>query len=198
MSDVEKRKTKAGKASATGGTKRAKVSAASKAAPDKAGSTTKASGSDTPATKVLGRAGIAYALHACPPEADADRVAAAEDYGIPARRLFETLVVKVEDENLIAVVPARSIMSLSAVAAAVGARSADYTDADEVERITGYAADSVSPLGSKTPLGLLLDTSAMEQPTILVPAGRQGLLLELIPDQLINLLRARTAPLCVS
>ncbi|MCW2636574.1 MAG: ybaK/ebsC protein [Blastococcus sp.] len=65
----------------------------------------------------------------------------------------------------------------------------------DAERTTGYVLGGISPLGQKKALLTVLDDSALGFPTVLVSAGRRGLQVELAPDDLVRLTRARTAPI---
>ncbi|MGL6279694.1 MAG: YbaK/EbsC family protein, partial [Gaiella sp.] len=63
------------------------------------------------------------------------------------------------------------------------------------ERATGYVIGGISPLGQRRALPTVLDASAFEHETIHVSAGRRGLELELQPQDLVGLTRARVAPI---
>jgi Cys-tRNA(Pro)/Cys-tRNA(Cys) deacylase len=62
---------------------------------------------------------------------------------------------------------------------------------DRAERVTGYVAGGISPLGQRRALPTLVDDSALAHPTVFVSAGRRGLELELAPGELVALTRAR-------
>jgi Cys-tRNA(Pro)/Cys-tRNA(Cys) deacylase len=53
----------------------------------------------------------------------------------------------------------------------------------------------ISPVGQRKPLPTILDASALNHSTIFVSGGRRGFDIELRPDDLIEVTRARTAPL---
>jgi Cys-tRNA(Pro)/Cys-tRNA(Cys) deacylase len=61
---------------------------------------------------------------------------------------------------------------------------------DRAERVTGYVAGGISPLGQRRALSTYLDDSAAQFETIFVSAGRRGLEMELAPADLISLTRA--------
>ncbi|MFD0784722.1 YbaK/EbsC family protein, partial [Micromonospora azadirachtae] len=68
-------------------------------------------------------------------------------------------------------------------------------DRAAAERATGYVRGGISPLGQRKRLPTVLDSSALDFPTIYVSAGRRGLQLQLAPADLVALTGAHTAAL---
>jgi Cys-tRNA(Pro)/Cys-tRNA(Cys) deacylase len=54
------------------------------------------------------------------------------------------------------------------------------------ERATGYVVGGISPLGQKRSHPTVVDTTALEHPTVYVSAGRRGLDLEIAPADLVQ------------
>ena len=102
--------------------------------------------------------------------------------GLDPRRVFKTLVVSVGDELAVAVVPAADQLDLKAV----GKRAA-MADPARAEKVTGYVAGGISPLGQRKRLATFLDESAIGHETVFVSAGRRGLEIELAPADLVAL-----------
>ena len=145
----------------------------------------------TPAVQAAKRAGIEFRLHEYDgvEVGDGDyAVAVANALGLPAARLFKTLVASVDSRLQVFVVPADRQLDLRAV----GKRTAlaDQTDA---ERATGYVVGGISPLGQRRRLATVVDESALGFETIHVSAGRRGLEVELDPRDLVRLTSARVA-----
>jgi Cys-tRNA(Pro)/Cys-tRNA(Cys) deacylase len=151
----------------------------------------------TRATQTLGKAGVPYALHAYrhDPRVKEYGREAADELGFDPRRVFKTLLAKVDGELVVAVVPVSGTLDLKALAATVGGKRAEMADSATAERVTGYNVGGISPLGQRTKLPVIVDASAMEYESVLVSAGRRGLDLEIMPDLLIVTLNARTAPI---
>jgi Cys-tRNA(Pro)/Cys-tRNA(Cys) deacylase len=149
-------------------------------------------GRETPATRAAKAAGITYTLHEYDhdPRAASYAGEAAEALGLDPRRVFKTLVVAVGDELAVAIVPAAGQLDLKAV----GKRAA-MADPARAEKVTGYVAGGISPLGQRRRLATYLDASARELDTIYVSAGRRGLEIELAPDDLVALTSADVRPL---
>jgi Cys-tRNA(Pro)/Cys-tRNA(Cys) deacylase len=102
-------------------------------------------------------------------------------------------VTVVDGALTVAVVPVATTLDLKALATAVGGRKAAMADPAVAERTTGYVRGGISPLGQKKALQTVVDSTALEFPTVLVSAGRRGLQVELPPADLVRLTRARTA-----
>jgi Cys-tRNA(Pro)/Cys-tRNA(Cys) deacylase len=149
-------------------------------------------GRETPATRAAKAAGITYTLHEYDhdPRAASYAGEAAEVLGLDPRRVFKTLVVSVGDDLAVAIVPAAGQLDLKAV----GKRTA-MADTARAEKVTGYVAGGISPLGQRKRLPTFLDAGAREHPTVFVSAGRRGLEIELAPDDLAALTGAVVKPL---
>ena len=147
----------------------------------------------TPAVEAAKRAGIAYRLHEYEgvEVGDGDyAVAVAGALGLPAARLFKTLIVDVDGSLRAFVVPADRQLDLRSVG-----KRASLADRTAAERATGYVVGGISPLGQRRRLPTSVDSSALEWETVLVSAGRRGLQLELAPADLIRLTDATVTEL---
>lgn len=151
----------------------------------------------TPATALLAQEGVPFALH--PYEHDPTTASygleAAEVLGFDPRRVFKTLLADVEGDLIVAVVPVSGQLDLKALAAAVGGKKAVMAEPERAERVTGYVVGGISPIGQKKLLPTVLDLSAMEYSSVLVSGGRRGLDIEIMPEHLVRVTNARTAPI---
>jgi Cys-tRNA(Pro)/Cys-tRNA(Cys) deacylase len=149
-------------------------------------------GRETPATRAAKAAGITYTLHEYDhdPRAASYAGEAAEVLDLDPRRVFKTLVVTVGDDLAVAIVPAADQLDLKAV----GKRAA-MADTARAEKVTGYVAGGISPLGQRKRLPTFLDAGAQEHETVFVSAGRRGLEIELAPADLVALTDADVRPL---
>lgn len=151
----------------------------------------------TPATVALTRAGIAFTLH--PYDHDDAQThfgdEAAAKLGVPAERMFKTLVLDTGHGLAVAVVPVATRLDLKAAAAALGVKKAALADAHAAERSSGYVVGGISPLGQRHPLPTVIDASASAYDRVMVSAGRRGLQVELAPDDLLQATGGRYADL---
>jgi Cys-tRNA(Pro)/Cys-tRNA(Cys) deacylase len=149
-------------------------------------------GRETPATRAARAAGVDFALHEYrhDPGADSYALEAASVLGVDPGRVFKTLVVDRHGTLSVCIVPAADQLDLRLL----GKRAA-MAPTDRAERVTGYVAGGISPLGQRRLLPTLVDESALSHSTIFVSAGRRGLEIELAPADLVTLTRAEVRPL---
>ena len=153
-------------------------------------------GQGTPATVALRRAGVAHTVHAYENvSAHAYGEEAVAALGQDPHRVFKTLVATVDGALHVAVVPVAGTLDLKALAAAVGGKRATLADPAAAERATGYVRGGISPLGQRKRLPTVVDSGALEQPSVFVSAGRRGLEVELGPADLVRLTGATVAPI---
>lgn len=148
----------------------------------------------TPAVVALTAAGVEFTVHAYThdPAAASYGAEAAAALGVPAERVFKTLVAEVDGAPAVAVVPVDRTLDLKALASAAGGKRAAMAEPAAAERATGYVRGGISPLGQRHRLPTVVDTSALDHPTVFVSAGRRGLEVELSPADLVALTDAAT------
>jgi Cys-tRNA(Pro)/Cys-tRNA(Cys) deacylase len=152
-------------------------------------------GRGTPATIALNRAGIAFTVHeyAHDPRHESYGHQASQALGVPAERMFKTLVAEVDGALVVGVVPVPGQLDLKALAAACGGKRAVMAQVSAAERATGYVAGGISPVGQRRRLPVLLDASAMAYATVFCSGGRRGLEIELAPADLVRAADATVA-----
>lgn len=146
----------------------------------------------TPALKALEAARIAYSMHeyAHDPRAASFGMEAAEALGVPAERVFKTLLATDGSRLLVGVVPVSTSVDLKALASVLGLKRLTMADPATAERATGMVVGGISPVGQKRSLPTVVDRSALLHETVFVSGGRRGLDVELAPADLIRLTTA--------
>src|SRR5262249_10338597 len=146
----------------------------------------------TPAIAAAKRAGIVFTVveYDHDPGTGSYGLEAAAKLGVDPGRVFKTLVVDIAGEPVVAIVPVAHELDLRSL----GKRAVLVKPAD-AERITGYVAGGISPLGQRRRLRTLVDESALAFETIFVSAGRRGVELELAPGDLLALTDGEARPL---
>jgi Cys-tRNA(Pro)/Cys-tRNA(Cys) deacylase len=153
--------------------------------------------SGTPATALLARAGVTFVLHPYvhDPRAQAYGDEASTALGVAPERIFKTLVASVDGVLTCGVVPVSGRLDLKALAAAVGGKRAELAEPAAASRATGYVVGGISPLGQRSRLRVVIDSSATAFETVYVSAGRRGLQVELAPRDLVSLASAVLLPI---
>jgi Cys-tRNA(Pro)/Cys-tRNA(Cys) deacylase len=154
-------------------------------------------GRGTAATALLIRQGIPYTVHSYShdPRHESYGTEASEALGVPAERVLKTLVADVDGALTVGVVPVSAQLDLKALATAVGGKKAAMADAAAAERATGYVVGGISPLGQRKRLRVVIDSTALEFPTVYCSGGRRGLEIELAPGDLVRAANATVAPI---
>jgi Cys-tRNA(Pro)/Cys-tRNA(Cys) deacylase len=154
----------------------------------------------TPATAALERARVSYTLHPYAHDSRAGSYGeeAAALLGVDPHRIFKTLIAAVDNRLVCAVVGVSCRLNLSAVASAAGGRRAELADPAKAQRATGYVLGGISPLGHKSAIPVVVDSSATGFETVFVSAGKRGLQVELAPADLLRLTGASTASIAAA
>lgn len=156
-------------------------------------------GRGTPATALLVERRISHRVHTYDHhDGAAYGTEAAEALGQEPGRVFKTLVALVDGTMTVGIVPVTSSLDLKALAAAAGGKKATMADVADAERTTGYVAGGISPLGQRKRLPTVLDASAHAFETVYCSGGRQGLEIELAPDDLVALTDATVAEIATT
>jgi Cys-tRNA(Pro)/Cys-tRNA(Cys) deacylase len=153
----------------------------------------------TPATLALARTGRPFTLHAYAYDPGADRVGlqAAEALGEPPRRVLKTLMTLVDNKAVCVILASDREVSMKALAAAAGGKSARMMPPAEAERRTGYKVGGISPFGQKRSAPVVLDQAALEEALVYVNGGQRGLQIRLSPADLLQALEAISAAIAV-
>ncbi len=153
------------------------------------------------ATRLLDSRKISYQVH----EYDYDNgIHSAVDVSQAIHRapeqVFKTLVALPDKPNakpILAVIPGPNSLDLKKLAKAIGAKKARMATHAQAEEMTGLQTGGISPIVLVNKgFQVYIDASAAEHETIVVSAGQRGANIEIRPQDLINLTRARKAALC--
>jgi Cys-tRNA(Pro)/Cys-tRNA(Cys) deacylase len=153
----------------------------------------------TPAIAALIAAGIDHEVLAyhhdprSPSYGDEAVAALASATGVRPEQVFKTLVLALPKGLAIAVIPVPAKLSLKAAAAALGVPKATMADPAAAQRSTGYVVGGISPLGQRTKLPTVVDSSASAWDRVLCSAGKRGLDIAVPPAALVTLTNAVVA-----
>jgi len=151
----------------------------------------------TPALVILQRSGVDFSVHtyAHDPAAESFGMEAAEALDLDPATVFKTLLAEVDGASTVAIVPVTGQLDLKGLAAARGGKRARMMDVAAAERMTGYVAGGISPLGQRKALPTVIDASAEGLATVYVSGGQRGLDIGIVPADLLRLTGATYAPI---
>jgi len=125
-----------------------------------------------------------------------DGVSVAEKIGHPVSCVFKTLVAKASAQKLfVFVIPVAEELDLKAAAKVVGEKKIEMLAVKELLGYTGYIRGGCSPVGMKKLYPTVVDTSAREQGSIIVSAGKIGMQMHIQLEDLLAVTKAQLAPI---
>jgi len=149
-------------------------------------------------TRLLDQRQVAYRAFELP----AEKLGAAETarrLGVDPQLVYKTIVVtRPKGRPILAVIPGPNRVDLKLLAAALGEKKLVLPTEREAETLTGLQAGGISPLALVNKgFQVMLDAAAQSRPEIHVSGGQRGLNLRLPVRDLVELTRARFAPISV-
>lgn len=141
----------------------------------------------TRGTRFLSEQGIAYVAHDYEFR-EKGAAYAAEALAIEPERMAKSLVVKVDDGYVFALVPGSQELSLRALARAAGGKRAELAAQRDAERLTGYQVGGISPFGARKALPVYAVAEWLEHERVALNGGARGCIVELAVADLMRLL----------
>jgi Cys-tRNA(Pro)/Cys-tRNA(Cys) deacylase len=147
--------------------------------------------------RLLDAAGIGYTTAEYEvDEEDLSGVHAAALLGIPAERVFKTLVLQgASDAYIVCCIPVAEELDLKKIARIAGEKKADLIPQRDLLDVTGYIRGGCSPLGMKRQFPTYIDETAELFDAISVSAGVRGCQVILAPGDLIRYISGTSADL---
>ena len=122
----------------------------------------------------------------------------AEALGQDPNRGFKTLVARGASKGIyVFEIPAPENLDLKKAAKAVGEKSIELLHVAEINAVTGYIRGGCSPVGMKKQYPTVFHKTALDFDTIYISGGKIGAQVEVPPQALLSLLRAKTADITV-
>jgi len=115
---------------------------------------------------------------------------AAKELGVDEHLVIKTLVME-DDQKVpfIILMHGDKQVSTKELARGIGVKSVHPCDPQVAFRHTGYMVGGISPFGTKKKLPVYAEETLLSLPRIFINAGRKGLLCEMSPAELINVLK---------
>ena len=152
--------------------------------------------SETPATQLLRRAGIAFSEHVYDYVDHGGTAESARQLGVDEHAVVKTLVMQNERaEPLIALMHGDKTVSTKNLARAIGAKSVAPCTPEAAERASGYQVGGTSPFATRKPMPVFVEATILELDRIYINGGRRGYLIGIAPEVVVDQLGA-TAVSC--
>jgi Cys-tRNA(Pro) deacylase len=117
---------------------------------------------------------------------------AARELGLDEHAVIKTLVMEDDRrEPLIVLMHGDREVSTKDLARTIGVKSVTPCDPDVAHKHTGYMVGGTSPFGTRKRLPLYIEDSILDLSEIYINAGKQGLLVEMSPADLVKMLNPR-------
>ncbi|NLT43043.1 MAG: Cys-tRNA(Pro) deacylase [Anaerolineae bacterium] len=146
----------------------------------------------TVAMRQLDNLRVPYEATWHPPTYDAE--SAALESGIPLAQIVKSLLVQLPGRRyVLALVPGDRKLSLHKLGTALGQKGLEMAPHDEVATITGYEPGSVSPLGLKRKLSIVVDDTVLALERASISGGRHEAGITLAPADLVRATGAKVA-----
>ena len=145
--------------------------------------------------RILEKAKIDYAAHEYPHGKDAvDGISVAKLLGQNPECVFKTLITKgVSGSYFVFVVPVAEELDLKKAAKSVGEKSVEMIHVKDILKVTGYIRGGCSPIGMKKQYPTVFHKSCLNNPNIIVSAGKIGYQIDLDTQTLIEFTKGKCA-----
>ncbi len=143
----------------------------------------------TPAIRQLKEQGIAFQVRLYSYEEHGGTRHAAAELAVPEHEVIKTLVMETDGKRpLLVLMHGDLSVSTQRLARTLGARRVTPCDPVSAQKHTGYTVGGISPFGTRAVLPVYVEKSVFGLERILINGGRRGLLLEIDPRELKQVL----------
>lgn len=147
--------------------------------------------SETPATALLRRHGVAFTEHPYDYLDHGGTAESSRQLGVPEHEVIKTLVMQDDRARpLIVLMHGDRQVSTKNLARQIGARAIAPCEPEVAQRHSGYQIGGTSPFGTKKAMPVYVEASVMALPRICINGGRRGFLVGIAPTVLTDLLAA--------
>lgn len=143
----------------------------------------------TRAIRALRGAKVAFTPHTYRYEERGGTAVSSRELGIPEHEIVKTLIMQTETRDpLVVLMHGDKQVSTKALARHLGVRTVEPCDPKVAQRHTGYTVGGTSPFGLRKPLPIYAEATIGELPRLIINGGKRGLLVEISPATLTQLL----------
>ena len=148
--------------------------------------------SETPATQFLRRHGVGFTEHVYEYVEHGGTAESARQLGVSEAEVIKTLVMQDEAaQPLIVLMHGDKQVSTKNLARQIGAKSVEPCKPEVAQRHSGYQVGGTSPFGTRKPMPVYVEETALALARICINGGRRGYLVGIEPGVLTRLLDAK-------
>jgi len=148
--------------------------------------------SETPATQLLRRAGVAFTEHPYDYVERGGTKESARQLDVDEHAVIKTLVMQDEKARpLIVLMHGDKQVSTKNLARAIGVKSVEPCSPEAAERASGYQVGGTSPFATRKALPVYVEATILGLERICINGGRRGFLVGIAPRALVDVLAAR-------
>ncbi|MFG6440756.1 Cys-tRNA(Pro) deacylase [Roseateles sp. LKC17W] len=148
--------------------------------------------SETPATQMLKRAGVAFTEHVYDYVDHGGTAESSKQLGVDEHAVVKTLVMQDEKaEPLIVLMHGDKTVSLKELARQIPCKKVEPCKPEVAQRHSGYQVGGTSPFGVRKAMPVFVEASILALEKICINGGRRGYLVGIAPQVLTELLGAR-------
>ncbi|MCJ7595906.1 MAG: aminoacyl-tRNA deacylase [Desulfobacterales bacterium] len=144
----------------------------------------------TPAVRALKEHKADFILHMYKFQEKGGTSVAAKELGVDEHQVIKTLVMEDEEENpFLMLMHGDREVSTKTLARTRGVKTVSPCTPEIAHKHTGYMVGGISPFGTRKSLKVYAEASIFDLPRIYINAGKKGLLAEISPGELKDLLK---------
>jgi len=148
--------------------------------------------SETPATQLLRRHGVAFSEHPYEYLEHGGAQHSAAVLGFDPFTVVKTLIMQDQDgKPLVVLMHGNRKVSTKNLARQIGAKSVEPCAPEVANRHSGYLVGGTSPFGTRRAMPVYIEETILALPQIVINGGRRGYLVGLAPQVCVQLLGAR-------
>ena len=148
--------------------------------------------SETPATQMLKRAGVAFTEHVYDYVEHGGTSESSRQLGVDEHAVVKTLVMQDEKADpLIVLIHGDRTVSLKELARQIPCKKVEPCKPEVAQRHSGYQVGGTSPFGVRKVMPVFVEASILALEKICINGGRRGYLVGIEPQVLTDVLGAR-------
>ncbi|MCB1916976.1 MAG: aminoacyl-tRNA deacylase [Rhodocyclaceae bacterium] len=154
----------------------------------------RSSAPETPATRMLRDHAVPFTAHFYEYQAHGGTRVPAQHLEVDEHRVIKTLIMENESgDPLIVLMHGDRTVSTKSLARRIGCKKVAPCQPETANRHSGYLVGGTSPFGiRRKDVPVYVEKSILALPTIFINGGRRGMLLQISPSALLDLLQPET------